>query len=125
VNTGKSPLKIIRPPAIETGVKPVKPETTLKPSRMVEKQIEQHLVRRVKEQGGRAYKWVSPGTNGVPDRIVILPGGRVLAVECKRPGGRVTRLQQREIDRLTAMGLTAVVVDSIESIDRLMEKESA
>jgi len=88
---------------------------------MRERDIEAYLVEQTKAAGGRAYKWVSPGSNGVPDRLVILPGGRVLAVECKRPGGRVTRLQQRELDRLTGMGLTAVVVDSIESIDRLME----
>jgi Holliday junction resolvase len=88
---------------------------------MNEKRIEQHLVSRVKAQGGRAYKWVSPGHSGVPDRIVILPGGRVLAVECKRPGGKPTRLQELELARLSALGIEAVVVDSIESIDSLME----
>ena len=88
---------------------------------MNEKRIEQHLVSRVKAQGGRAYKWVSPGNSGVPDRIVILPGGRVLAIECKRPGGKPTRLQERELARLSALGIEARVVDSIEAVDAALE----
>lgn len=87
---------------------------------MNEKHVEQALVRRVRQLGGRAYKWVSPGNRGVPDRIVILPGGRVLAVEVKRPGGKTTRLQDREIARINGLGVRALVVDSIEAIDQLI-----
>ena len=50
---------------------------------MREKDIEKILVNGVKDVGGRAYKWVSPGNNGVPDRIVILPEGRIVFVELK------------------------------------------
>ena len=51
-----------------------------------EKQIEDHLRNKVKKLGGRAYKFVSPGNSGIPDRLVILPGGKVGFAELKRPG---------------------------------------
>lgn len=58
---------------------------------MLEKEIEAHLVRRVKEAGGIAYKFTSPQRRSVPDRLVLMPGGRALFVECKRPGAKPTR----------------------------------
>ncbi|MEO5342206.1 MAG: VRR-NUC domain-containing protein [Gammaproteobacteria bacterium SHHR-1] len=88
---------------------------------MLEKEIEAYLVERVKTLGGRAYKWTSPSHRGVPDRLVVLPGGRVMAVECKRPGGRTTRLQDREIARLNELGLETHVVASKDDIDRLLQ----
>lgn len=47
--------------------------------------IEKHLVAEVKKAGGVAYKFISPGHRSVPDRIVLLPGGRIVFVECKHP----------------------------------------
>lgn len=62
---------------------------------MLEKFLEQKLVRSVRAAGGLCLKWSSPGAAGVPDRIVLLPGGRVIFVEMKRPqGGRLSRLQK-------------------------------
>lgn len=52
---------------------------------MREKDIEQYLVKQVKNNGGKAYKWVSPGNDGVPDRIVIFPR-TIIFVELKAPG---------------------------------------
>lgn len=52
---------------------------------MRESDIERRLVQGVKKLGGRAYKFVSPGNVGVPDRLVVLPGGVVLFVEVKAP----------------------------------------
>ena len=60
---------------------------------MREKDIEKILVDGVKGIGGRAYKWVSPGNNGVPDRIVFLPGGRIIFVELKTDTGTLSSLQ--------------------------------
>ena len=55
---------------------------------ITEKQVERNFVKAVKEAGGLAMKFVSPGRVGVPDRIVLLPGGRAVFAEIKRPGGR-------------------------------------
>lgn len=74
--------------------------------------IEAHLVKAVKAAGGHAYKFVSPGRKGVPDRLVILPGGRLVFVECKAPGQKPRPDQQREHERLRALGCEVVVLDS-------------
>jgi Holliday junction resolvase len=87
-----------------------------------ERDVERHLVERIRALGGRAYKWTSPSQRGVPDRLCVLPGGRVIAVEVKRPGGKTTRLQERELSALRDLGLQAVVVDSIESVERLCKE---
>ena len=70
----------------------------------LEKDIETKLVETVKRHGGKCLKWVCPGWSGVPDRIVLMPGARVVFVETKRPkGGRLSKLQkwwQRELGHL-------------------------
>lgn len=70
---------------------------------MLEKDIEKLLVDGVKKLGGRAYKWVSPGNGGVPDRIVILPGMRPVFVELKTEKGQLSALQKVQINRLREM----------------------
>lgn len=74
--------------------------------------IEKHLVDEVKKIGGIAYKFVSPGRRSVPDRIVMLPGGRLVFVECKAPGEQPRADQLREHKRLRTLGFTVVVLDS-------------
>jgi hypothetical protein len=86
-----------------------------------EKAIETYLRDRVRTIGGWAPKWTSPGNNGVPDRIVFLPGGRVVFVELKAPGKKPTALQQYQHDRLRDLGQLVVVIDSREKVDTLME----
>lgn len=81
--------------------------------------LERMLVRRAREAGAMALKWVSPGTVGVPDRIVILPGGRVIFVELKAPGEIPTPLQSRVHKMLTGLGADVRVVDSLEAVDAL------
>jgi len=88
---------------------------------MRERDVEKYLVEKIRKLGGRAYKWTSPSQRGVPDRLCVLPGGRAVAVEVKRPGGKVTRMQERELAQLNTLGLQAVVVDSIEAVERLVE----
>ena len=87
---------------------------------MRESTIEKQLVARVKNLGGRAWKWVSPANRGVPDRIVTLPGCPPFAVEVKAPGRRTTALQEHVIGELRKMGMTVFVVDSIEGVDSLL-----
>ena len=74
--------------------------------------IEKHLVAEVKKAGGGAFKFVSPGRRPVPGRIVLLPGGRLVFVECKAPGKPPRTDQQREHERLRALGFAVVVLDS-------------
>ena len=87
---------------------------------MREKTIEQYLCDAALRHGGRAYKWVSPGRVGVPDRLVVLPGGNLFGVECKAPGKTPTVLQARIHAELRALGLEVAVVDSREAVDLLM-----
>ena len=66
-----------------------------------------------------AAKWVSPSMSGVPDRIVFLPGGKIIFVELKRPGERPTALQDRIIEILRRLGADVRVVDSMEKVDEI------
>ena len=71
----------------------------------LEKEIEAKLVNTVKRHGGLCLKWVCPGWAGVPDRIVLLPGGKVIFVELKRPKGGVISSRQRWwANKLKALG---------------------
>ena len=82
-----------------------------------ESDIEAHLVKRVKEAGGIAYKFTSPQRRSVPDRLVLMPGGQAWFAECKRPGAVPTEAQAREHTRLRALGFEVELVDSKELID--------
>ncbi|WP_059413407.1 VRR-NUC domain-containing protein [Cupriavidus basilensis] len=84
---------------------------------MLESKIETHLVKRVKELGGAAYKFTSPQRRAVPDRLVLLPGGRVMFVECKATGQKPTDAQVREHARLRALGFPVLVLDSIAGVE--------
>jgi|HigsolmetaGSP12D_1036236.scaffolds.fasta_scaffold00074_43 hypothetical protein len=88
---------------------------------MRERNIETYLRDRVREVGGWAPKWTSPGNNGVPDRIVFLPGGRVVFVELKAPGKKPTALQLHQHKRLRDLGQLVAVVDSREKVDSLLQ----
>ncbi len=89
---------------------------------MREKDIEQYLVRRVRESGGAAYKFVSPGNAGVPDRIVLLPGGIIAFAELKAPGGRTRPLQDAQINKLRKLGQRVYVLDTKSRIDEFLEE---
>ena len=85
-----------------------------------EKDIEKYFVRRVREAGGKAYKFVSPGNNGVPDRMVCLPGGRAVFVELKAPGKSPRPMQIHQIGILREFGFRVEIVDSKESADKFI-----
>jgi len=89
---------------------------------MRERSIEIYLRDRVREVGGWAPKWTSPGNSGVPDRIVIAPGGRVVFVELKAPGRKPTQLQLVQQGRLRALGCDVRVIDSREGVDELIRE---
>lgn len=83
---------------------------------MREKDIEKILVDEVRKLGGRAYKWVSPGNDGVPDRIVILPGERPYFVELKTDRGKLSALQAVQIDRLKDLRQEVFVVKGLDGL---------
>ena len=85
---------------------------------LLERDIERHLVRRVAERGGVAYKWVSPGRVGVADRIVMLPGGRVWFVELKTVKGRLSPLQTIFAADMARMGMNYAVLKTKEEADQ-------
>lgn len=90
---------------------------------MLEKQIEEKLRIGVKKMGGLAYKFTSPGNIGVPDRIVILPAGKVWFVELKTETGRLTPNQSRQIDRLKNLGCHVCTLYGIEDVEKFMKEE--
>ena len=87
---------------------------------MLEKDIESFLVRKVREMGGAAYKFVSPGNTGVPDRIVVLPGGRIIFVELKTETGRLSVLQERQIAKLRKMGCDVRVLYGKKQVEEFL-----
>jgi len=87
---------------------------------MTEKSIEMKLVRAIKELGGLAPKFVSPGFDGMPDRIVLLPMGRIAFVEVKAPGKKPRPLQLARHQLLHDLGFKVYVLDSIEGIKTIL-----
>lgn len=78
-----------------------------------ERVIERALVEAVAAAGGVAYKFTSPARRGVPDRLIVLPGGRLFFAELKGDGGRLSKLQEVEIARLRQLGARVEVVSSL------------
>ena len=90
----------------------------------LEKDIERKLVRLVERHGGLCLKWVCPGWAGVPDRIVLLPEGRVVFVELKRPkGGKLSELQKWWADRLRRLNFDCWTIWNDYELHRFEELE--
>jgi hypothetical protein len=89
---------------------------------MKEKQIEQKLVSAVKAAGGICPKLVSPGMDGMPDRMVLLPGARIGFVEVKAPGKRPRPLQVVRHRMLQGLGFPVFVLDDPEHIQGIIEE---
>ena len=92
---------------------------------MQEKYIEQKLVVAVKSMGGIAPKFVSPGIDGMPDRIVLLPMGRIAFVECKATGKKMRPLQNRRKKQLEALGFLVYCLDDVEQIGGILSEIQA
>lgn len=90
---------------------------------MLESIIEKYLVSEVKKMGGTAYKFVSPGHAGIPDRICLLPNGTLFFVELKATGKLTRPLQNRQIEKIRAYGQRVYVADSTEKIDGILKTE--
>lgn len=89
---------------------------------MNERTIERKLVETVRSMGGLCPKFVSPGWDGVPDRVVLLPDGKVSFVETKAPGKRMRPLQRRRKEQLEGLGFKVFCLDSVEGIKEVLDE---
>lgn len=89
---------------------------------MRESEIECRLRKEAKKMGGMAVKFVSPGFNGVPDRIVLLPGRKIAFVELKAPGKKPRPLQEKRMRQLECLGFPVYVVDRVEQIGGVLDE---
>lgn len=89
---------------------------------MREKVIEQKLVKAAKAAGGIAPKLVSPGFDGMPDRMVLMPGGRIGFVEVKAPGEKPRPLQTSRHRLLRRLGFRVYVLDDAEQIETILRE---
>ena len=87
---------------------------------MRENQIEAKLKQMVEKQGGIAPKFVSPGLSGMPDRLVLLPGGHIAFVEVKAPGKVPRSLQEARHRMLRKLGFKVYVLDDVDQIGGIL-----
>ncbi len=88
----------------------------------MEKTVEAYLRRRVKEAGGLALKFVSPGWTGVPDRIILMPGARVYFAETKDRGKKPKPRQRRVHQILQGLGFKVYVPDTYTAVDEMLRE---
>ena len=104
-------------PAADAWMHLMKPELSMR-----EKEVEKKLVQAVKSRGGICPKWVSPGFDGMPDRIVLLPGRHFGFVEVKAPGERPRPLQVSRHRLLMKLGFRVYVLDDPEQIGGILDE---
>ena len=90
-----------------------------------ERKVEEYIIGYVKSLGGLCYKFVSPGRNGVPDRIVILPPGRIYFVELKAAGQKPRPSQLAVHREMARMGVNVWVLDSRAAVDDFIREVTA
>ncbi|WP_296813849.1 VRR-NUC domain-containing protein [uncultured Megasphaera sp.] len=90
----------------------------------LERNIERKLVQGVKAMGGIAYKWVSPGNTGVPDRIVIFPDGRIEFVELKTETNKPTPLQLAQMRKLMSRNCTVYVLSGMQAVNEYLDSHA-
>ena len=88
---------------------------------MKEKDVERKLKIEVEKAGGLCVKFISPGLSGVPDRIVLFPGGKIAFIELKAPGERVRPLQKVMIEKIRSLGFRVEVIDSKEAAKEFVQ----
>lgn len=89
---------------------------------MEESKIENRLKKEIELIGGKALKFVSPGMSGVPDRIILLPHGRIVFIELKAPGKKPRPIQIKRIKELRDLGFDVRVIDSIDGVKNFIEE---
>lgn len=89
---------------------------------MFEKEIERKLKEMVKEKGGIALKFTSPGFNGMPDRLLLFRGGKIAFAELKAPGKKPRTLQLARHRLLRKLGFKVFAIDSKEQIGGVIDE---
>ena len=89
---------------------------------MRESEIERKFVNAAKLRGGIALKFVSPGMNGVPDRLVLMPGSRMAFTELKAPGESMRSIQRKRKRQLEQLGFTVYCIDRPEQIEGVLDE---
>ena len=89
---------------------------------MREKNIESKLAAEVRRRGGLAPKFVSPGLDGVPDRLILLPSGKAAFAELKAPGKKPRPLQLARHRLLRSLGFRVYLIDSAEQIGGMLDE---
>lgn len=84
--------------------------------------VEKKLRMAAKQRGGWAVKFTSPGLDGVPDRLLLFPGGRVAFVEVKAPGEKMRPLQERRAGQLRALGFRVYCLDNVDQIGGILDE---
>lgn len=88
---------------------------------MREKEVEAALVKAAKKRNGVALKFVSPGLSGVPDRLVLLPDGKIGFIELKSPGKKMRLLQEKRKSQLERLGFLVFCLDSKEKVEVMLD----
>ena len=89
---------------------------------MLEKHIEQYLVKKTRDRGGICLKLACTGIDGVPDRLVFLPGKHFGMVEVKAPGKKLRPLQMSVHRMLEGLGFHTFILDGAEQIDLILDE---
>lgn len=89
---------------------------------MREKEIEQKLVAAVKQKGGLALKLISPSLSGIPDRLILMTGGRLAFVELKAPNKKPRPLQLKRIEQLKKLGFRVFIIDVPQQIGVIIDE---
>ena len=89
---------------------------------MRESAIEKRLKRGIEAMCGTCEKFTSPGTRGVPDRLITLPGGRIVFVETKAPKKTPDPLQTKDHERRRKLGCDVRVIDTVEKVDKFLKE---
>jgi hypothetical protein len=87
-----------------------------------EKHLEQVLTKEVKKRGGLALKFISPGMSGVPDRLIMMKGGRIAFIELKAPGKKMRPLQIKRKRQLETLGFLVYCIDNKDQIGGVLDE---
>ena len=87
-----------------------------------ESQLEENLCKKIKKLGGMALKFMSPGRAGVPDRIILMPGGKIYFVEMKSSNGPVNPIQEYIFEKFEELGFKVHILNSEQTIENFLKK---